>query len=53
MQIYEKYREGRGVKIKTHWDDSRYNSTENGTELLKRVLGYKPELVTRNLSMPC
>ena len=43
VQIYEKYREGRGVKIKTHWDDSRYNSTENGTELLKRVLGYKPE----------
>lgn len=43
VQIYEKYREGRGVKIKTHWDDSRYNSTENGTELLKRVLGYKPK----------
>ena len=43
VQIYEKYREGRGVKIKTHWEDSRYNSTENGTELLKRVLGYKPE----------
>lgn len=43
VQIYEKYREGRGVKIKTHWEDSRYNSTENGTELLKRVLGYKPK----------
>ena len=43
VQIYEKYQEGRGVKIKTHWEDSRYNSTENGTELLKRVLGYKPE----------
>ena len=43
VQIYEKYREGRGVKIKTHWENSRYNSTENGTELLKRVLGYKPE----------
>ena len=43
VQIYEKYREGRGVKIKTNWEDSRYNSTENGTELLKRVLGYKPK----------
>ena len=43
VQIYEKYREGRGTKIKTHWEGSRYNSTENGTELLKRVLGYKSD----------
>jgi len=41
VQIYEKYREGEGTKIKTHWIGKRYNSTTSGTGVLKAIMGRK------------
>jgi len=41
VQIYEKYREEDGTKIKTHWIGKRYNATTSGTGVLKEVLGEK------------
>ncbi len=41
VQIYEKYREGEGTKIKTHWIGKRYNSTTSGTGVLKAIMGKK------------
>ncbi|MBU2634254.1 MAG: hypothetical protein KJ674_03330, partial [Nanoarchaeota archaeon] len=41
VQIYEKYREGEGTKIKTHWIGKRYNATTSGTGVLKKLLGEK------------
>ena len=41
IQIYEKYREGEGTKIKNHWIGKRYNATASGTEILKTILGRK------------
>ena len=41
MQVYEKYREGEGTKIKTHWIGKRYNATTSGTGVLKKLLGDK------------
>lgn len=41
IQVYEKYREGEGTKIKTHWLGKRYNSTASGTEILKSIMGEK------------
>lgn len=41
VQVYEKYREGEGTKIKTHWIGKRYNATTSGTGVLKNLLGEK------------
>jgi len=41
VQIYEKYREGEGTKIKTHWIGKRYNATTSGTGILKAIMGKK------------
>lgn len=41
IQIFEKYREEDGTKIKTHWIGKRYNATTSGTGVLKKLLGEK------------
>lgn len=41
VQIYEKYGEGEGTKIKGHWIGKRYNATASGTGVLKNLLGEK------------
>ncbi len=41
VQVYEKYREESGTKIKTHWIGKRYNATTSGTGVLKSILGEK------------
>jgi len=41
VQIFEKYREEDGTKIKTHWIGKRYNSTTSGTGVLKEIFGEK------------
>jgi adenine-specific DNA-methyltransferase len=41
VQIFEKYREEDGTKIKTHWIGKRYNATTSGTGVLKELLGEK------------
>jgi len=41
VQVYEKFREGEGTKIKTHWIGKRYNATTSGTGVLKSLLGEK------------
>lgn len=38
-KIYEKYREDKGQLIKTHWIDKKYNSINNGTNILNNILG--------------
>jgi adenine-specific DNA-methyltransferase len=41
VQVYEKFREGEGTKIKTHWIGKRYNATTSGTGVLKKLMGDK------------
>ena len=41
VQIFEKYREEDGTKIKTHWIGKRYNATTSGTGVLKEIFGEK------------
>lgn len=41
IQIFEKYREEDGTKIKTHWIGKRYNATTSGTGILKKIFGEK------------
>ncbi|PIR69165.1 hypothetical protein COX93_02650 [Candidatus Nomurabacteria bacterium CG_4_10_14_0_2_um_filter_30_12] len=41
IQIFEKYREDDGTKIKTHWIGKRYNATTSGTGVLKDIFGTK------------
>lgn len=41
VQIFEKYREEDGTKIKTHWIGKKYNATTSGTGILKELLGEK------------
>lgn len=41
IQIFEKYREEDGTKIKTHWIGKRYNATTSGTGVLKELFGEK------------
>ena len=41
VQIFEKYREEDGTKIKTHWIGKRYNATTSGTGILKEIFGEK------------
>ncbi|MBI2522927.1 site-specific DNA-methyltransferase [Candidatus Woesearchaeota archaeon] len=41
VQVFEKYRESEGTKIKTHWIGKRYNATTSGTGVLKSILGEK------------
>ena len=42
-QIYEKYRESKGTFITTVWRNNKYNAKKHGTDLLKKILGYKPK----------
>lgn len=41
LQIFEKYREESGNKIKNHWIGKRYNATTSGTGVLKEIFGEK------------